>query len=225
VAEIATPLFPTSKNKTMKTNPAIITLLLAGALILTGCAAWNKYDIRSVSVTAPAGTKSVAVAVVDQRESLQQGDIVPELIGVTRNGYGIPYRVKTATKSPVAQEIAEAVVRGFGPDRKLAPPMSYPDTASAKAALRGTGTDRQLLIRIERYNSDTLIRTELDYSLTLEVYDSQGRLLATANRAKTADLGGNFFLPALHARQSVIRTTGSVLGDLLSTPQIRSSLD
>lgn len=209
----------------MKIKPTTITLLLAGALTLTGCAAWNKYDIRNVSVTAPTGSKSVSVAVVDERLSLHQGDISPDLIGVTRSGYGIPYRVKTATKGPLARDIAEVVARGFGPNRKLAPPMSYPDTESANAALRGTGTDRQILIRVERFNSDTLIRTELDYSITLEVYDAQGRLLASTNRAKTADLGGNFFLPALHARQSVIRTTGTVLSDLLSTPQIRSSLD
>jgi len=209
----------------MKKNLNTITLLLVSALTLTGCAAWNKYDIRNATVTAPTGTKSIAVAVVDERMELQQGDIVPELIGVTRSGYGIPYRVKTATKAPLARDIAEVVARGFGPNRKLAPPMSYPDTESANAALRGTGTDRQILIRVERFNSDTLIRTELDYSITLEVYDAEGRLLASANRAKTADLGGNFFLPALHARQSVIRTTGTVLSDLLSTPQIRSALD
>jgi hypothetical protein len=81
------------------------------------------------------------------------------LIGVTRNGYGIPYRVKTATKDPVAKEIAEVVVRGFGSNRKLAPPMSYADRNSAMAALRGTGTDRQILVLLERFNSDTLIRT------------------------------------------------------------------
>lgn len=210
----------------MKPATTPITLfLMAAALVLTGCAAWNKFDIGSVSVTAPGGSRSVAVAVVDERPTLEQGDIVPEFIGVTRNGYGIPYHVKTASKSPVAQEIAEVVVRGFGPNRKLAPPMSSPDTASAHAALRGTGTDRQLLIRIERYNSDTLIRTELDYSITLEVFDAQGRPLATANREGTTDLGGNFFLPALHARKSVIHTTGAVLSDLLSTPHIRATLD
>ena len=151
-------------------------------------------------------------------------DIVPELIGVTRNGYGIPYRVKTATKDPVAKEIAEVVVRGFGSNRKLAPPMSYADRNSAMAALRGTGTDRQILVLLERYNSDTLIRTELDYSIKMEVYNSQGRLLASASRTKIADLGGNFFLPALHARKSVIQTTGDVLNELLSTPEIRSAL-
>lgn len=209
----------------MNTTKPSIALLLAGALSLAGCAAWNKYDLRTTSVTAPSGSRSVAVACVDEREALRQGDIVPELIGVTRSGFGVPYRVKTATKSPVAQEIAEVVARGFGPDRKLAPPMSYPDRASAIAALRGTGTDRQILILINRYNSDTLIRTELDHSITLEVYDDRGRLLASAHSEKTADLGGNFFLPALHARQSVLGTTGTLLSELLSTPQIRNTLD
>jgi hypothetical protein len=65
----------------------------------------------------------------------------------------------------------------------------------------------------------------LDYSIKIEVYDTQGRLLASASRTKIADLGGNAFLPAMHARQSVIRTTGEVLNGLLSTPEIRSMLE
>lgn len=209
----------------MKTKPATIALLITSALALTGCAAWNKYDLRQTKVCAPSGSPSVAVACVDERVTLRQGDIGPDLIGVTRNGYGIPYRVKTATKNPVAKEIAEVVVRGFGSNRKLAPPMSYADRNSAMSALRGTGTDRQILVLLERYNSDTLIRTELDYSIKMEVYNSQGRLLASASRTKIADLGGNFFLPALHARKSVIQTTGDVLNDLLSSSEIRSALE
>jgi len=208
----------------MKTKPATIALLITSALALPGCTMWNKYDLRQTKVCAPSGSPSVAVACVDERVTLRQGDIGPELIGVTRDGYGIPYRVKTATKDPVAKEIAEVVFRGFGSNRKLAPPMSYADRNSAMAALRGTGTDRQILVLLERYNSDTLIRTELDYSIMMEVYNSQGRLLASASRTKIADLGGNFFLPALHARKSVIQTTGDVLNELLSTPEIRSAL-
>lgn len=209
----------------MTTTPLKFLLTIVLSLSFTGCAAWNKYDLRQCKVTAPAGSPSVAVACVDQRESLRVGDIRPELIGVTRSGVGVPYRVKTATKAPVAKEISEVVVRGFGAYRKLAPAMFYKDVASAKAALRGTGTDRQILVLIDRYNSDTLIRTELDYSIKLEVYDAHGRLLATASRTKIADLGGNFFLPAMHARQSVIRTTGQVLTELLSAPEIRAVLE
>jgi hypothetical protein len=203
----------------------LLSILTAGlALHFTGCAAWNKYDLRKTEVTAPSGPSSIAVACVDERQSLSQGDITPELIGVTRNGYGIPYRVKTATKSPVATEIADAVTRGFGSNRKLAPPITSPDAASALAALRGTGTDRQILIRIQKYNSDTLINTELDYAFFVEVRDSTGKLLATSSKSETADLGGNFFLPALHARKSVLSKTGASLSTLLAEPQIQAAL-
>jgi hypothetical protein len=208
----------------MKQKILLSILTAAISLHFTGCTMWNKYDLRKTQVSAPSGQSSIAVACVDERQSLRQGDITPELIGVTRDGYGIPYRVKTATKSPVATEIAAAVTRGFGSNRKLAPPITSPDTTSALAALRGTGTDRQVLIRIQQYNSDTLINTELDYAFIVEVRDSTGKLLATASKSETANLGGNFFLPALHAREGVLSKTGSSLSTLLTEPQIQATL-
>jgi hypothetical protein len=208
----------------MKQKLLLSILTAALSLHFTGCTMWNKYDLRQTQVAAPSGQSSIAVACVDERQSLRQGDITPELIGVTRDGYGIPYRVKTATKSPVATEIAAAVTRGFGSNRKLAPPITSPDAASALAALRGTGTDRHVLIRIQQYNSDTLINTELDYAFIVEVRDSTGKLLATASKSETANLGGNFFAPALHARESVLSKTGSSLSTLLAEPQIQTAL-
>jgi hypothetical protein len=208
----------------MKQKLLLSILTAAISIHFTGCTMWNKYDLRKTQVSAPSGQSSIAVACVDERQSLRQGDITPELIGVTRDGYGIPYRVKTATKSPVATEIAAVVTRGFGSNRKLAPPITSPDAASALAALRGTGTDRQVLIRIQQYNSDTLINTELDYSFIVEVRDSAGKLLATASKSETANLGGNFFAPALHARESVLSKTGASLSTLLAEPQIQTAL-
>jgi hypothetical protein len=208
----------------MKQKILLSILTAALSLHFTGCTMWNKYDLRKTQVSAPSGQSSIAVACVDERQSLRQGDITPELIGVTRDGYGIPYRVKTATKSPVATEIAAAVTRAFGSNRKLAPPITSRDATSALAALRGTGTDRQVLIRIQQYNSDTLINTELDYAFIVEVRDSAGKLLATASKSETANLGGNFFAPALHARESVLSKTGSSLSTLLAEPQIQTAL-
>ena len=226
VRQVNPPLFSTLPIRTMK-QKFLLTILTTGLVLhLTGCAAWNKYDLRQTKVTAPSGPSSIAVACVDERPSLRQGDITPESIGVTRNGYGIPYRVKTATKAPVATEIADAVTRGFGSNRKLAPPITSPDAASALAALRGTGTgtDRQILIRIQQFNSDTLINTELDYAFLVEVRDSAGKLLATCSTKETANLGGNFFLPAMHARQSILSKTGSSFSTLLAEPQIQAAL-
>lgn len=221
----AAPSFSFPGSIIMKNAILPVLLVAAASLNLAGCAAWNKYDLRKTEVTIPSGASSIAVACVDERPSLHQGDITPELIGVTRNGYGIPYRVKTATKSPVAAEIADAVLRGFGSNRKLAPAITSPDAASALAALRGTGTERQVLIRIQKFNSDTLINTELDYSFLVEVRDSSGKLLSTSCKNETADLGGNFFLPAFHARKSVLSKTGTILSTLLAEPQMQAALN
>ena len=190
----------------------------------TGCAAWNKYDLRQAKVKVPSGSSSICVACVDERDSLSQGEITPELIGVTRSGVGVPYRVKTATKDPVAAEIAGVVTRAFKSTRKSAPPIICIDSGSAIAALRATRVDRQILIRIQQYNSDTLINTELDYAFVVEVRDSNGKLLATSRQSEVAALGGNFFLPALHARKSVLLKTGDSLSKLLSDPQIQAVL-
>ena len=206
----------------MKTLPALAIMVVV--FTLTGCAMWNKYDLRQVKVSAPPGSTSVAVACVDDRESLRQGDIVPELIGVTRDGFGIPYRVKTANKQSVALELATAITQGFGTDRKTAPPISSPDTTTALAALRGTGADRQVLVLIQNFNSETLVRTELDYAFTVEVRDADGNLLAIATRNETADLRGSFLLPAKHAHKSVLSKTGATLTQLLCSPEIQDAL-
>jgi hypothetical protein len=80
------------------------------------------------------------------------------------------------------------------------------------------------LIRIQQYNSDTLINTELDYAFIVEVRNSAGKLLATDSKSETANLGGNFFAPALHARESVLSKTGARLSTLLAEPQIQTAL-
>jgi hypothetical protein len=208
----------------MKQKLFLPIFFAAMAVHLTGCAAWNKYDLRQAKVKVPSGSSSICVACVDERDSLRQGEITPELIGVTRSGVGVPYRVKTATKDSVAAEIAGVVTRAFKSTRKSAPPIICIDSESAIAALRATRVDRQILIRIQQYNSDTLINTELDFAFVVEVRDSNGKLLATSRQSEVAALGGNFFLPALHARKSVLLKTGDSLSKLLSDPQIQAVL-
>ena len=51
-----------------------------------------------------------------------------------------------------------------------------------------------------------------------------GKQVLRSGTKETANLGGNFFLPALHARQSVLSKTGSSLSTLLAEPQIQAAL-
>ncbi len=202
-------------------RPVLLTL---AALALTGCAAFNKFDIRRADVQSPAGKPSVAVCGVDERAELRSGEIVPELLGKTRDGYGIPYQVKTATKRPLALEVAEIVTNGFGTERQLAPATSAPSLEAALKTMAGTGTDRRVVILIREWWSDTLIRTSVWKNIRIEVYDSKNKLLASAEESGEVTLGGNFFLRALHARQVVLRELGSTLTGLMNQPQVATAL-
>lgn len=201
-------------------GPVIVTLLVLAALTFAGCVA-GKND-QKIVVAAPSGSHSIAVAVVDQRN--RPGCAVSSWIGTKWISVGGPCHSKNVPRTGMARDLAEAVVRGFGPNRKLAPPMWYLDDASARAALQGTGTERQILIRIERFNPNALFTSQLDYSLTVEVYDGRGRLLASDNRAQTIYPGKTFWGPDVHQRRSGI-PTGRILSDLLSSPRIRSLLN
>lgn len=199
-------------------------LLALAALALTGCAAFNKFDVRRADVQSPSGSSSVAVCGVDERAELRTGEIGPDLLGKTRDGYGIPFQVKTATKRPLALEVAEVVTTGFGTGRKLAPATSAPTVEAALKTLAGTGTERRVVIRIREWWSDTLIRTSVWKNLRVEVYDSKNKLVASAEESGEVALGGNFFNPAIHARKTVLRELGSSLTRLMNQPQVAAAL-
>ena len=198
--------------------------ILSALISLTSCTAYNKFDIRKAQVTSPSGKASVFVVGVDEREYLKNGEIGPDYLGLTRDGVGIPYLIKTATKRPLALEIAEAVTDSLhAGGRQTVKAESAKDGASAVSKFRGIGVNRLVLIRIKKWESETLWRTGLDYSVNVDVYDKGGQLLSSSSKANYADLGGSA-LPAMHAKESVMRELGSILTSLLNEPQIQKAL-
>lgn len=200
-----------------------ILLPLLTALILTGCATFNKYDIRAAKLQRTPSAGTVAVAGIDERDYLKRGEISPDYVGMTRGGYGNPFQVKTATKLPLALEAAEVVAGSFG-DKSPAPAVWDTEQAGALAKLRASDAPRFVILRITKWESDTLIRTSLDYSVSIEVVDRSGKTIASAAESKIQPLGGNFFVPAMHARQSVLSELGNILNRLLAQPQVAAAL-
>lgn len=202
-------------------HPAALFILTA--LLLTGCAIGNKYDIRQAQAVAPSGSSSVAVGGVDEREYLKRGEIEPEYVGMTRGGYGNPFRVKTATKRPFAEEAAGVVAASLG-SRVRGPVRSYGSTAAALHALRSGGAQRLVLLRVKAWESDTLINTSVDVDLVLEVYNAGGKLLASSADKAYRDLGGNFASPPMHARKVVVAELGRSLTRLMEQPSVANAL-
>ena len=201
----------------------LVALLIVASAFLTGCAIGNKYDIREARAVAPAGYSTVAVGGVDEREYLKRGEIEPEYVGITRGGYGNPFRVKTATKQPFAEEAAGVVASSLG-KRVRGPVRSYGSTEAALHALRSGGAQRLVLLRDKAWESDTLINTSVDADLVLEVYNAGGKLLASSSDKAYRDLGGNIASPPMHARKVVLAELSRSLTRLMEQPSVANAL-
>jgi hypothetical protein len=197
--------------------------------ILSGCAWGNHYDYQSVRATIPQASKksAVAVVVVDQRPDVISSSHDNNYIGTTRDGYGIPFKVYTRSGSPLSEDLSKAITSsliaaGYQATDVSVSPVT--DITAAKSKLLSAPADRKVLITLNKWESSTLINTELDARITIEVYDRSGKLLANESFSETTGLGGNFFVPELHARESVLSQTSSFLSHVFSSPKIKSSL-
>jgi len=205
--------------------------LFAVFIFLSGCAHWNRFAINhSVPSIQPAkNTHTIAVAAVDNRQLLRDGDIKPNYVGMMRAGFNIPGSIHIKHGLSLADNFAEAVATGLTSAHYRADFVSNPTPLSRSAALlalQSTPADRFLLLTIDLFESETLIRTELHYDIRAEVLDRTGRVLATSQVSGTPMLSWNALPGGIQteARRQVIKTTAKLLTDLLNTPTIRQQL-
>lgn len=207
----------------MRLLPAIL------ALSLSGCAIGNRYDYQSVRASIPAAKAkaTVAIATVDRREYLINSEVADSYVGMTRGGYGNPFRVSTKSGDPLAVDISNAVASSLNQSGYRAQAVSgFPvlDVSAAKMKLNSTPADRRILITLSKWESDTLINTELTTDITVEVFDQSGKLLASESYSATKGLGGNLMSPILHARKSILDETSKIIARIFSTPKITTAL-
>lgn len=199
------------------------------ALALSGCAIGNRYDYQSVRASIPTAKKktAVAVATADRREYLIKSEVADSYVGMTRGGYGNPFRVSTKSGAPLAVDISDAVAASLNQSEYQAKAVSgFPvlDSAAAKSKLFSTPADRRILITLGKWESDTLVNTELTTDITVEVFDQSGKLLASEPYSATKGLGGNLMNPVLHARKTVLDETSKILARVFSSPKIKAAL-
>jgi hypothetical protein len=159
-----------------------VSLILSG-LLMSGCAVGQKFDYASsiISVGSLTSSHSAAVAVLDQREYIKNGDKSEAFVGLSRGGYGNPFDVETTSGGPMATEMATAVIAalkstGIRAQALTVRPVDGP--SQAHEALAHTGLDRALLFTLTEWKTDTMMHTTLSYNVTLEVFDRDGKGLA-----------------------------------------------
>ena len=226
-AKLEASLLPL-RNSTILPSMKWIGLLTICAL-LGACAMGNRYDYASVRATVapPVKSSAVAVATIDRREYLLRGEIEDSYVGMTRGGFGNPFRVFTRSKAPLSEDLSAAVagsLRDAGVKAQTVTSFSVTSRDSAISRLKAYGASKLVLITIREWESDTLIRTELTASVTVEVLSPSGQVLASDSFEGRRSLGGDILNPVLHARKTVLAETSKILGSLISSPKIAAAL-
>lgn len=203
-------------------------LLACSVPILCGCAIGNKYDYDDAKAkVAYRGHGRVAVAAWDRRPYVLSGDKDPDFVGLQRNNWGIPFKVVTASKQPLATEMGHALVlsladAGFGATPVEVQPQD--SEGNAVYSLLRNKPARAVLLRVDDWESDNYHNPTVVYDLTLNVYDGGGRKLASKSLKGSDDLHGSAFNPMGKAKEIVPAEFQQKVQLLLNAPEIQTAL-
>ena len=188
-------------------------LFLPLLAILAGCGIYH-YDYNvTPSLTGKPGKTTVAVVGVDDRNRENPGRFKPEYVGLFRDiMFAVPYFIHNKDKKPIADTLANDVA--FGPATSV-PNPSIESPQSALSAARQSSPSRILLVRVNKFESDSQIRTEFGYDITFEVYDAKGRLLAS-NRVQELKMYGPSYPAYGFARKNLPATIREALAEGVS---------
>lgn len=174
-----------------------------------------------LKISLPA-SGSTALAVLDARPDVVNGERKETFIGFTRSLYGIPYPAHTASRKPLAQDLSDLVTRALklgGTPAQAISASPFKGRAGAIKSLQASGADRLVLIEIRDWWSDTLIHTDLHYDLVATVLNTQGQELGSSTVTGHDELGRR----QRPERRDVPTATNDIFTTLLTADKVTAS--
>jgi hypothetical protein len=200
-------------------NLGMAAVIFATALLASGC---NPIDPLGLSSNAVAdyewtdgnfGIDSdamVAVAVVDRRDYVLNGERPPKYTGLVRDGFGIPFDAVTRSQRSLAEDFAISIVAGLrGAGIKAEAPEHSPSRSleQLRKDLMRANADRYVLLILNQWKTDTYQSTALYYALELTIYGrdgvermrkdfagkDEGRSVALTPKGRNAEMVGQLY--------------------------------
>src|SRR5262245_14882619 len=140
-------------------------LFLVMGSLCSGCAIGVKHNYAdAIPQLTVAGTGTLAVATHDQRPYIVSGDTVPEFVGLSRGGYGNPFKVQTESARPLAEDMTRVLCTALHTQGFQCVPVLVAARDSAEEVqrkLHGVAGTLALLLVLHEWKSDTYINTAL----------------------------------------------------------------
>ena len=170
--------------------------LTVAALMLASCG--NLYRINYSNIKTDlnySGSRSVSIAVLDQRPYVLSGEKDPKYVGTMRGGYGNPFDLWTQSNLRLTDEMAATVadsLRSKGFNVMTVKATVGKDGSGMLSEMKSSGAERLVFIEIKDWWSNYYPasfgaeKTELIMNVELKVLDRYQQVLGSSRLKGTA---------------------------------------
>ena len=171
---------------------SVFVIYSISLLALIGCVVGKKVPYEKMKVEINySGTKSIALAVYDQREMVVKGNRKPDFVGYQIGGNGIAWPIGTKSGKNFTDVIQEVISQSFKNKgyTVLLIPTSYKENYDdIKTRMIQSSSDRLMIIKLKKLQIVMVVATVIDIDVDVEVFDKSGNMLAVNNFKKSEQL-------------------------------------
>ena len=164
-------------------------------ITLFGCVIGKKVPYEKMKVDVNySGTKSIALAVYDQREMIISGSRKPDFVGYQMSDIGVAWPMGTKSGKNYADVIEEVISQSYkakGYTVTLFPTTYKESYSDIKARLMKSTTDRRMIIKVNKLQIILIVATMMEIDVDIEVFDQSGNVLVTRNFHKNEKIAND----------------------------------
>lgn len=179
-----------------------------------------------------SGSGALVVAVQDRRLYVVAGKEPEKYVGFARGGYGNPVPVYTASRAPLASEMADSLLATLRHSGFKVQKLDLPASTGAGGAQQNLGgAGRAILLVLDEWKTTTGTSwlpgtggyTTLFYNATLSVM-KRGKVVASKTVQGKDDIGSDWINPSGHAQEAMPDALRQKLETLLNDVKVVQAL-
>lgn len=214
----------------MKRSLVHMFILLLVILSVAGCRG-GRYDLtRSQLKVNIQGSGKVAIGVQDQRPFILDYTKPPTYIGIHRSGVGVPRDVGTRSGKSLAEDVATIIASSFGASGFAVERFSLAPNDNLESSLKrleSSAYDKIVVLTLNQFRSDSWAEVELQWAITMRVYDGKGRLLAEKDSTGTVEGLKRNYTGAIsggQAQQAIATKLTTILAELINAQECQRAI-
>ena len=172
--------------------------------------------------------EKIAIAVLDKRPYVLNSSKFKSYVAIIRGGYGNPWHSSLSSGLPLETELTTSLKTNFEKSGYIVESIDFSknfniDKSQAVNQLKNIGVTKILIFTLNEWRSDTFADSWFIYDVTLDVYNSDRKFLASEQISGNDEVKGSFFWPYVY-KQKVPEYSQGILESLIGRESIKKAL-